>query len=555
MKPRGRTTNAFQTRSRIIRESFHLGRGQLLALLFAVVAGSATSAAAPLVLGDSLSVILGGSGTVDLSFSGLRYLLLVGVVALLVQFMNQILRKSFDRAFLDYWIPAACSKVNRVDQRILDSFEAGYLNRRISSEICSVPALFSVEAPGLIESAIVLLASLLMLVVLLPEVTLALVLAGLLLLPLGLLVARRARALSNEIIEKRSRLEGATGSLVVSQFELRSFGAEDRMCHHVEEKVRQATSTDLRNTVRQLLLVSILLLATIGGMTAFLLYAERSPGIVSAEVETVVSFLGYLALFAGRLGAVSTAVGRIQGSLANLDRMADLFDLPESTKAAGVPVIGQDGLRLDVAGLSAIVEDRDAFEDIGFSVKAGGIVAIRGSSGSGKTTLLKTLFGLHPRSGGSILVNGMPVDGLRDLGRIAVLMPQEIRLFPGTLEWNLELLSGTAPDFSRISRVLGDLKLGERLDVLLPDETGISEAGANLSGGERQRLALAAAILREPGILLLDEPTSQLDEETEQIILDTVRDLARRGTTVLIVTHNPGIDAIADSVVTLRTTA
>ncbi len=532
-----------------------LGKGKLLVLLFVVLSGSAVSAVAPLVLGDSIAGILSGSGTVELSFSGLRSLLLVGIVALLVQFVNQILRKSFDKAFLDHWIPYACEKVSRVEQHLLDTFEAGYLNRRISSELYSVPALFSVEAPGLIESVIVLLASLCMLIILLPGVTLALVLAGLLLVPLGLLVARKSRVLSKEILEKRSRLEGATSSLVLSQFELRSFSAEDRMCRHVEEKVRQATSTDLRNTVRQLLLVSILLLTTIAGMTAFLIYAERSPGIASAEVGTVISFLGYLGLFAGRLGAVSNAVGRIQGSVANLDRMAELFDLPESAIGECVSGVDPNGLRLDVAGLSAVIEGRSVFENTCFSVRAGGIVAIRGRSGSGKTTLLKTLFGLHPRSAGSILVNGRPVEGLRDLGGTALLMPQEIRLFPGTLDWNLELLAGTVPDLSRISKVLGELKLGERLDVLPPGETGISEAGANLSGGERQRLALAAALLREPGILLLDEPTSQLDEETERIILDTVRELARRGTTVLIVSHNPGVESIADSILTLDSPA
>ena len=148
-------------------------------------------------------------------------------------------------------------------------------------------------------------------------------------------------------------------------------------------------------------------------------------------------------------------------------------------------------------------------------------------------------------------MNTTPVEGLHVLGGSALLMPQEIRLFPGTLEWNLDLLAGIPPDPGRISRVLGELRLSARLDISSPGETGISEAGANLSGGERQRVALAAALLREPGILLLDEPTAQHDSETEQTILDTVLELARRGTLVLIVTHNPGVETIADSIVTL----
>lgn len=546
-----RPSAASPTRARIIRESLRQGRRPLIVLASTVIAGSVLSAAAPLVLGDSIAGILGGSGTVTLSFYGLRTLLLVGVGALLVQFVNNILRKSFDRSFLDHWIPAVCAKTSRMDLHVIDSFEAGSLNRRITSEICSVPALFSAEAPGLIESALVLVFSLCMLIVLLPGVTAVLVLSGLVLLPLGLFVARRSRALSREIIERRSQLEGATGSLVVSQYELRAFSAEGRMCSHVEGKVRQATGTDFRNTVRLSLLISLLFSVTIGGVIAFLVYAEGSPGIASAEVGTVVAFLAYLGLFAGRLGAVSTAVGKIQGSLANLDRMTEFLDLPETEAGVHDGDRGEEGVTLEVSGLSGAVAGRTVFENVGFSAGNGEIIAIRGPSGAGKTTLLKTLFGLHPRSGGSILVNGMPVEGLRDLGESAVLMPQEIRLFPGTLQWNLELLSGCVPDGSLISSVLGSLRLGDRLDAVPAGSVEISEAGANLSGGERQRLALAAVLLRKPRVLLLDEPTSQLDVDTEELILETVRELALSGTIVLIVTHNPGIGRITGRFITL----
>jgi ATP-binding cassette subfamily B protein RaxB len=300
-----------------------------------------------------------------------------------------------------------------------------------------------------------------------------------------------------------------------------------------------------------MLLISLLLSITIGGMIAFLVYAEGSPGIASAEVGTVVSFLAYLGLFAGRLGSVSTALGKIQGSLANLDRMAEFLDLPESEAGVLVEGGGTTGITLEVTGLSGAVAGRTVFENVGFSAAGGEIIAIRGRSGAGKTTLLKTLFGLHPRSGGSILVNGRPVEGLRDLGDSAVLMPQEIRLFPGTLEWNLEVLAGSTPDGSRISSVLGGLRLGERLDAAPPGSVEISEAGANLSGGEKQRLALAAVLLRNPRILLLDEPTSQLDAETENLILATVRDLALKGTIILLVTHNPDIEQMTGRIIDL----
>ncbi len=540
-----------RTRARIVSETLRRGRAPLAILVLMVLAGSGLSIVAPIVLGDSIAGILGQSSAVTLSFSGLRTLLLVGIGALLVQFFNQILRKTFDRSFLDNWIPRVCEKMSRVDLRILDSFEAGYLNRRIASEIYPVPTLFSVEVPGLIESVLVLAASLVMLIVLLPGVTLVLVAAGLLLLPAGIFVARRSRALMKEILEKRSQLEGATTNLVVSQYQLRAFSADGRMCDHVSGKVRQATRVDLRNTLRMLFYMACLAVLTIGGMIAFLLYAEGSPGIATAEVGTVVAFLAYLALFAGRLGGVTTVIGKIQGSIASLDRMAEFLDLPETAAERQDRKAGMSVDTIEVMGLSGSIDGHVIFENVSFSARKGEIVAIRGQSGAGKTTLLKTLFGLHPRSNGSILVNGKPVDGLRDLGDPAVLLPQDIRFFNGSIEWNMEMLSGSAPDGERLSSVFRELHLDDRLDSGSPAATDITDGGSNISGGEKQRLALAAVILRNPQVLLLDEPTSQLDVDTEDLILETVKELAEKGTIVLIVTHNENIDHITDRTVTL----
>jgi ABC-type transport system involved in cytochrome bd biosynthesis fused ATPase/permease subunit len=137
------------------------------------------------------------------------------------------------------------------------------------------------------------------------------------------------------------------------------------------------------------------------------------------------------------------------------------------------------------------------------------------------------------------------VPGLTALGESAVFLPQEVRFFSGSLKWNLELLSGIEVDTDRLSAILGKLHLDDRLDARLSETTDLSEGGTNLSGGEKQRLALGAVLLRKPQILVLDEPTSQLDAETEELILETIKEMAETGAIVVIVSHNPSVEKMA----------
>jgi ATP-binding cassette, subfamily B, bacterial AbcA/BmrA len=528
----------------IILYSIRRGIIALTMILFMVLIGSFLSGIVPLVIGKSLENILGQAGSVTLSFSGLRVLLFIGVGAILVQFFNQLLQKIFNRSFMNYWIPCVCEKVSRIELQTLESFEAGYVNRRISSEIHTIPSLFSIEVPGLVESVLVMVFSLVMLVHLLPSVTLVLVGAAILLIPFGLFIAKRVKQLLKGIVEIWSRLEGLTTQFVASQLQIRSYSAEQRMCAHVSERVQGATGIDLKNSFRVMLLFAIILLITIGGMIAFLLFAESSPGVATAQTGTVIAFLGYLGLFSGRVSSLTTSMGRIQGSMAYLDRMAEFLQLPENS-VEKVTVHGGTIESITIRNLGTKIKDTPICTDLSFSARKGEIVAIRGRSGCGKTTLLKTLFGFCPPSEGSILVNGVPVSGLMTLGESAVFLPQEAKFFNGSLKWNLELLSGTRVDADRLSGVLCKLHLDDRLDAKHSEITDLSEGGTNLSGGEKQRLALAAVLLRKPQILVLDEPTSQLDVETEETILETIKELAEGGTIVVIVSHTPSVERMA----------
>jgi len=196
---------------------------------------------------------------------------------------------------------------------------------------------------------------------------------------------------------------------------------------------------------------------------------------------------------------------------------------------------------------------RRVLEGADLDVWPGEFVAVLGRSGSGKSTLLHLLGGLERADAGVIEVAGVRVDRCRD-GELAAFRRTRV----GFVFQFFHLL----PELTGAENVLLPARLGrgggvarERGRVLI-DRLGVTEAATRLpgvlSGGEQQRLALARALINEPTVLLADEPTGNLDEESGRGVLELLRQVAGDGRAVVIATHEREATAIADRVLVLR---
>jgi putative ABC transport system ATP-binding protein len=186
-----------------------------------------------------------------------------------------------------------------------------------------------------------------------------------------------------------------------------------------------------------------------------------------------------------------------------------------------------------------------ALDDVSFEVEAGEWISIMGPSGSGKTTLINILGGLDRPTSGRVAVDGLNVGSLneRELTRYRAefvgFIFQQFHLVPYLSAVENVMLAQyfhSTADEKQAARALERVGLGDRLKHL----------PAQLSGGEQQRVAFARALINQPKLILADEPTGNLDEANEKIVLELLHELREAGHTLLLVTHSPSIGRMAD---------
>jgi PrtD family type I secretion system ABC transporter len=260
------------------------------------------------------------------------------------------------------------------------------------------------------------------------------------------------------------------------------------------------------------------------------------------------------------LGRALQPVEQVVGSWRNfvstrgaLRRLNALFAAsPSKTPELSLP---RPAGRLAVEGLTAMIPGcpTPLLRGISFSLEPGEVLGVIGPSGAGKSTLARHLVGVMAPTAGAVRLDGADVAvwSHGTLGRHVGYLPQDIELFPGTVAANINRFQlGDDAATLRAAEMAGvhDLVLRLREGY----DTPVGEGGAVLSGGLRQRLALARAVYGDPSLVVLDEPSSNLDSEGDTALANCILELKGRGATVILVSHRPTTLGVVDKLLVLK---
>ena len=248
------------------------------------------------------------------------------------------------------------------------------------------------------------------------------------------------------------------------------------------------------------------------------------------------------------------AVQGLTQGVALLERALQIVAMPAEPGigAAPRPLRGPGELQFERVSL-AYRARRPVLCDVSLRVAAGRTVAIVGESGSGKSSLVRLLLRMVEPDSGRILIDGTAIGSLapEDVRRAVAVVPQDCALFDDTIGYNIAI-GRPGADRGAVERA-AQLAHLHAFIMKLPDgyDTRVGERGVHLSGGERQRIAIARAVLRQPLIYVFDEVTSALDGATERAILESLEEVSRCVTTLMI-THRLASVAQADEIVVLE---
>ncbi|MDE5459146.1 type I secretion system permease/ATPase [Bradyrhizobium sp. CSS354] len=337
---------------------------------------------------------------------------------------------------------------------------------------------------------------------------------------------------------------------------LKAMAVEPQMQRRWEEQLAGYVSasfgvTSLGNTASQLVqLVSKV-------VTAAILYVGAR--LVIGDALTVGELVAFN-IFAGRVSAPVLRLAQVwqdfhQARL-SIARLGDILNSAAepaySAARAGLPPI-RGNIRFEHVSFRYRLDGPEILHDVSFDIPAGQTVGIVGSSGSGKSTFAKLVQRLYVPQGGRVLVDGMDLmttdpAGLRR--QIGIVL-QDNMLFNRSVRDNIALADPSLP----MDRIIDAAKLAGAHGFILelPEgyDTVVGERGSTLSGGQRQRIAIARALVGNPRILIFDEATSALDYESERIIHDNMKEIAK-GRTVLIIAHRLSTVRGADRIFTLE---
>jgi len=538
----------------VLRAHLWPERRALVGLIGALMIGTVLPLSGPIILGYFVDRAIDGASSGQLAAIGVVYL----VVAAGAQAATVIRT----------WVASrqAWTATNRLREELAShtlSLDVSYhgkhppgeLIERVDGDVHAIAEFLVTFLVDILGSALLLGGTLLVLTV--EDVRLGVALAMFVAVAFWFLVHVQRRAVPSSAAHREvvANMFADLEEHLAAAEDLRANGAGAHIVRRFHDVSREAFRADRRAEIVGGGLVRLTNLAfTLG--TALLLglgvLLQRSGAV---SVGTLLVVFRYSQIIRQPLERIIDQLKELQHAQAGVARAAELFavrstlDWPNPDDAQRLSPTG--GLSVELRGITFSYGDETVLDDVSLVVDAGSSLGLVGRTGSGKSTITKLVLRLYDPNEGTVVLDGVDLRrvGVDDLRRRVAMVTQEVQLFRASLRDNLTLFGTHPKDDPALLALLDELGLGGWLrsqsDGL---DTELGPDGSGLSAGEAQLLALARAFLAEPGLVILDEPSSRLDPETE-VLVERAVDRLVAGRTAILIAHRlsslQGVDSIA----------
>ncbi len=430
----------------------------------------------------------------------------------------------------------------------------GEIMSRMTNDVTTIEGVITDLPATLLQQSIRLIGGIVIIIVMNWKLTFMILVLAPIMVLFAKTFGRKLKSLSREIQDKLATSttiieENISGIQLVKSF-VRQKQEGERFDNAVEDsfqsaKKRVRISAFFGPIIGFIAFITALILMWYGGREV--IAGTLSPG-------EMIAFILYAIIIAGPMGSFARLYTRIQEGLGASERIFEILDTePEVKDAPGAIALPEIVGKVEIKDLRFHYrEDQPVLKGLNITVEPGEMVALIGPSGGGKTTLAHLLHRFYDPVSGAILVDGHNIRDVQmtSYWRQIGLVPQETLLFGGTIEENIR--------FAKEDATLDEIKEAARAanaDPFINEcpegyQTIVGEKGIRLSAGQRQRIAIARAILKNPHLLILDEATSSLDNESEKLIQEALERLMK-GKTSFVIAHRLSTIHNADKILVL----
>ncbi len=386
------------------------------------------------------------------------------------------------------------------------------------------------------------------------KVTLAILLLGPVLAWIMDKVAKRYRRVGHRIQESSGELMQSADQALSSQQEVKVYGAQaselQRYRELADHNLRLAMKVESTRGVSS----AMVQMMGAAGLALLLFLAGHEAMAGRLDAGAFVSLMTSMMAIIPALKQLTNVQNMFQRGVASAERLFSILDAPDESDEGTLPLARAQG-QLEFRNVTARYPGapRPAIQGVSFIARPGTVTAIVGRSGSGKSTLVKLIPRFYEPESGQILLDGHAVQDYRlaDLRRQIALVGQQVMLFDGSIAANVaygELAEAAPQALEQAVRGANAMEFVEALPEGMQAQIGAK--GGRLSGGQRQRLAIARAMLKDAPVLILDEATAALDNESERLVQNALQKLMPDRTT-LVIAHRLSTIEHADQVLVL----